>query len=523
MSTLDTLEKWTRAWPQAEREALGREFGIEWTALRYQGTGSMEGLEFLYPFLNDSDAHVRRLALRAAADVFRATGSGSLEKLTHITENRDLFIRDRSVAVVGSALVDEPEDVIREVLVDSYSHSNAFIQGLGIRALGLASAGKGWKGLLPLFADRVGHSNGLVPAGAVQGLGLAYSGTGDADALACLDPLARFLTAERHRDESRLAWHFRWRLQQGQSEEAVGSIARIGRGSEASDKALAIVGRFLNPEAPEHMAFEGQLAQREGVWAATSMLQAEPDRALEALGFLLQRPGPGGPQWTQRVPRSAAIWSLPGCFRGSGRHGLDAAERLLANEGHPSQRSGLLALGLAASGLEGSVERVSALLGPYLTHGNGALRDAANIAAGFAFQGRCSAAAFELVRTANSGGAGAPSTNYPLAVGLLYQGAADESVVEHLAGLLSTDRRRLRHHILLGIGLIYQGTGAAEATERIVELMEGEDRAAGAGALLPVDFTRQELADVLPEHSLADGPGAGRMFVLQHYARTAAV
>lgn len=108
MNTLETLEKLTQAWPQSEREELGRVFGISWTALRYQGTGSMEGLEFLYPFLNDSDAQVRREALEAVGTIFRGTGADGLEKLSYITENRDQAIRDRSCLVVGRALAGEP-------------------------------------------------------------------------------------------------------------------------------------------------------------------------------------------------------------------------------------------------------------------------------------------------------------------------------------------------------------------------------------------------------------------------------
>ena len=70
MNTLETLEKLTHAWPPSEREELGRQFGIGWTALRYQGTASVEGLEFLCPFLNDSNAHVRRKALEAVGTIF---------------------------------------------------------------------------------------------------------------------------------------------------------------------------------------------------------------------------------------------------------------------------------------------------------------------------------------------------------------------------------------------------------------------------------------------------------------------
>ena len=145
MSTLDTLEKFTQAWPQAEREELARSFAIGWTALRYQGTGSMEGLEFLYPFLNDSDMRVRRHALQAVGTIFRGTGTESLEKLAYITLNRDLFIRDRAAPIIGQTLVGEGRDTILEVLRPSYTHRNDFVRGQGCTALGIAAQGQGGK------------------------------------------------------------------------------------------------------------------------------------------------------------------------------------------------------------------------------------------------------------------------------------------------------------------------------------------------------------------------------------------
>ena len=183
MSTLDTLEKFTQAWPQAEREELARSFAIGWTALRYQGTGSMEGLEFLYPFLNDSDMRVRRHALQAVGTIFRGTGTESLEKLAYITLNRDLFIRDRAAPIIGQTLVGEGRDTILEVLRPSYTHRNDFVRGQGCTALGIAAQGQGGKDILSLLAERFIDRSPHVSSQAVHGVGLAFAGSGDLDAL----------------------------------------------------------------------------------------------------------------------------------------------------------------------------------------------------------------------------------------------------------------------------------------------------------------------------------------------------
>ena len=188
MSTLETLEKLTHAWPQAEREELGRAFGIGWTALRYQGTGSMEGLEFLYPFLNDSDAHVRRAALKATATIFARTGAGSLDKLSYVTQNRDLAIRDRSALVVGKAMAGESLGAIKDALAPAYGHRNDFIRALGIHALGFAAEGRAWEKLLPVFGRRIADSKSLVAENAIFGLGLAFARSGSRGALDMLRP-----------------------------------------------------------------------------------------------------------------------------------------------------------------------------------------------------------------------------------------------------------------------------------------------------------------------------------------------
>lgn len=517
MSTLETLEKWTQAWPQAEREELGREFGIGWTALRYQGSGSMEGLEFLYPFLNDSNVSVKRRALDAVATIFSGTGVDGLEKLSYVSENRDLFVRDRAVSVIGSALKGEPVDVILDILRPSLTHRNNFIRGQATDALGRAGEGEGWKDLLPIFAERLTDPDDFVASSAVEGLGFAFSGIGDPDAIALLEPLPSFPTVPKVEGEARRSWHFRWRLHQARHDEAAMAIARIGSGSGEEANAIALMLRYLHPEVPQEMGFEGQLIQRKGVWAAAWLLEGSPTQALDAMRFLLERPGAGEPRQTRQIPRSAAIWSLPTTFRASGREGIEAAGSLLDEDGHASIRTGMLSLGIAARG--SCDDDVRAALAPYLTDGNGALRDVANIALGFAFQGSGDGDVYKLLRTTNLEESRGASTNYPLSVGLLFQGTGDGPASHHLRDLVQTERRRLRRHIALGIGLVHQGTSSPSAVEEMLPLLEGNELDAGSEALLLVDFDSEALAVEFHADSLADGPGAAGMFVREHLCR----
>ena len=522
MDTLETLEKRTHSWPQSEREGLGRQFGIGWTALRYQGTASMEGLEFLYPFLNDSDPHVRRGALAAVGAIFHGTGPESLEKLSYVTENRDLFIRDRAALVVGRALAGHPAETILDVLRPSYTHKNDFIRGLGTVALGLAGGGQAHPSLFPIFEERIVDKSRFVARCAIAGLGEAFAHSGNAEALAVLEPLAPFPVPGAEVGQGR-PWrsdHFRWRHAAIHHEAAAAAIARIGRGSPAGERAAALLRQYLHPEnVPSGKGFEEQLTQRNGVVAMTWLLHGQPRRALDEMVFVLARPEADKP-WMLRLPRSTAIWMLPGTFQDSGAEGVGAAVSLLAEEGHPTLRTGLLSLGVAARGCGDDADL--ATLNPFLSHGNGAVRDTAHLAAGLAFHKTARGDVLELLRTANTTDGRGPSTNYPLAVGLVCQGTGDGGVAAGLMELAALQRRRLTRHAALAVGLVHQGTTNPEAVETLLALLESGESDAACEALQLVDFDEDVLTRAswpgFPRcHGLADGPGVARMFVLKHF------
>jgi len=514
VSTLDTLEKLTHAWPQAVREEIGRAFGIPYTALRYQKTGSMEGLEFLYPFLNDSDKNIRRYALRAVGKIFHGTGAGSLEKLAYVTENRDLAIRDRSAVVVGLTLAGEPADVSVKVLKPSYTHRNNFIRGHGTAALGLAGAGSGSEKLLPVFEERMSDENDFVRTCALNGLAEAFAGTGHKGALDLLEPLAPFPSFEIGKDEPHRQWHFRWRRQASMHSEAASAIARIGVGSAAETRALELLRQYLRPEnVPPKMGFEEQLTQRQGVGAMSWLLRGKPDQAVREMAFLLEPRTSEEPVWSRRLPQSAAIFTLPGTFAGSGDKGVEIAEQLMETEDPARLRCAILSLGVAAQG--NSDEKVLSALTPHLSHRSGGVRDVANLAVALAFKGSGRKEAFEALRAANLDDRRGPSTNYPLGVGLLFQGTGDEAAGSGLARLFGLKRRRLRGYAALGVGLIYQGTSDPEAVRLLLPELSLQPYA--SHAVLPVDFNQDELAALTRCHSLADGPGAAQMFVHKHF------
>ena len=246
----------------------------------------------------------------------------------------------------------------------------------------------------------------------------------------------------------------------------------------------------------------------------TWLLRGRGRRILAEMQYILTRSKPN-PKWKRWASRDTAIWCLPDAFVGTGEEGIEAARELLAEEGFPSQRTGLLVLGLAGRG--SCQKALLTVLEPFLAHANGAVRDAAVLATGFVFQRGADRKVLEALQKAHLGDRRGPSTNYPLAVGLLYQGSGDEEATVHLAELFDQNRRRLAHYAALGIGLIYQGTAQARGVEQLLPMLEQGELDPTCIALQMIDFDAQTLEALPRDHGVADGPGSARVFVVKHF------
>ena len=158
-------------------------------------------------------------------------------------------------------------------------------------------------------------------------MGLAFAGSGDLDALNLLAPL----------------------VAQGR-EDALQSIAYIGRDSAAEERAVVLVNQQMPARVPggnegRGYSFEG----RSGIWVMSWLLRGRVRKALAEMQFILTRSKPNE-TWRRWASRNTAIWCLPDAFLGTGEEGVEAARALLGAEGHPAQPTGLLALGLAGRG-----------------------------------------------------------------------------------------------------------------------------------------------------------------------------
>jgi hypothetical protein len=95
-----------------------------------------------YPYLNHADQGTRRQAIDVAATVFEGRGAGVIDALGYFTTNPDLFLRDREVMVVGTAVTGSRDEVILEVLAPYLNSPNQFVRKLALIALGKAAAGQ---------------------------------------------------------------------------------------------------------------------------------------------------------------------------------------------------------------------------------------------------------------------------------------------------------------------------------------------------------------------------------------------
>jgi hypothetical protein len=302
------------------------------------------------------------------------------------------------------------------------------------------------------------------------------------------------------------------------------AIARIGHHSHAETRAVDMIRQYLKPRnVPSQLQMESQFTRRDGVWAMCWLLRGKAESSLREMRFFLTEDTPNTRKRRRRTPTSALLYSLPGTFAESGATGVELAASLLDTDDHLTLRTGLLSLGVAAQA-RGDQTMLS-MFEPYLAHPNGAVRDAAHLAAGFAFQKSGGEHVLGILESASKDSRRGPSTNYPLAVGLVCQGTENRRVALGLAGLAGLKRRRLTRHAALGVGLIYQGTSSPQAVELLLPLLESRELGAACEALQLVDFDEVALEKApvaaFPRcHSLADGPGAARMFVLKHFLVT---
>jgi len=135
------LAEQTQNWNALGRQRVADEVWADYVSFRFGRTGDPQALEYLYPYLNHAHKPVRLRAIDVVSRIFEGRGVGVLEYLTYFTMNPDLFLRDRAVKIIGSAVTGLSDQAILDVLTPYLNHSNQFIRKLSLAALGEAAEG----------------------------------------------------------------------------------------------------------------------------------------------------------------------------------------------------------------------------------------------------------------------------------------------------------------------------------------------------------------------------------------------
>ena len=475
----NVLEERTRTWHALQRQGLADEIWQDYVSVRFGRTGDPRGLEYLYPYLNHADRGTRLRAIDVAGRVFAGRGPRAVEQLDYFTGNPDLFLRDRAVIVVGSAVAGSPDTVILETLQPYLSHRNQFIRKLALVALGKAAAGQASATVLAEI-QRLARMPGPRPDEVDTAIATVFSGhpTEDVYRLAAKPELAD-------------------RIDTG-NEGAVAVLVR-GASDEWYERACEEVfePRLHAREDTVREKWMTAFVWRDGVGA---LIEASPGRGMSALQRMLHLRH-------HRCPAHALVHGVGGLFRGADRQANLGALVDLARDGDvPSQRIACRCLGAL---MDGSADpETMAVLEDLCGAKNKAVQAAALDGLGAVARSSCQEQVRRLcLERAQSGETAAPAIR---ALGRTFQGSGHAEVFADIRKLADAYRARpvrgKKHckplaQCYLATGALHHGTGSTEPVDFLLDAVAlprtrqyGEYRACAAMALVMVEFTEAALS-----------------------------
>jgi hypothetical protein len=431
------LEERTRGWSALARQALADTVWQDQVLGRFDRSGDPRALPYLYPYLRHHDRQVRLRTLAVAARVFAGAGGAALPHLAWFTENPDLFIRDRAVQVVASAMHGAAEAELLATLSPYGASANRFVrrQALtGMAAAAAATCSNAVVGTLERISSSLGEE---LPTTALAEVHAGHP----------TEAVWRRLVGEPNHDR------------------AVDAAALLVRGAPEPwfDRALAeaFVPRFSNRligDERGHVIFR----QRNAVLACG---RGGRGRGMRGLVPML---GIG-----ESCAAHAVLVAVHDLFDDADEaEQRPRLERSLASGALPEQRLATIALGrlLMASGDEAAI----ALLRERCASGSGALRAAAVQSLGCVARSSARRDLLELARPLLADGETAVAALR--AIGLIALGTgdrdADRLVRDEMARWSALPRGRRHHRPLAAchwaLGLVHLGTGDAAVLDALL-------------------------------------------------------
>jgi len=471
----ETLSNRTQDWRALDRQSVASSLWSPYVTARFARTGDRRALEFLYPYLSHCDAGSRSAAVGVACSIYQGTGPGVVADLDYFLENKDSFIRDHTVDVVGAAVSGHAQDVVLEQL-QPFLHSR----------------------------------NHLVQRRAMTAMCKALEGRPSPEALAQIERVQREARANQEEvDEARA------RLFSGQpDEEAWAALYRDGTPWWSGvDQTIGLLVRGAADawyERAYRELFEPRLHAEPEVpgprWGAQFMHRSAADgfctaacsRGAEPLQRLLHLQD-------SAVPWRAILYRAPDCVVGSDPESSRQALMAMAQSGRlQEQRLAAVCLGRLTMGLED--EEAIALLTELASSRSLDLCSSALVGLGLAARYSCDVNLRELCLQASAVEETARAAIG--AMGMIFQASGSFEVFD----LLRTRAQELRSRPVKGrrsyrplaqayqsAGLVYQGTGSPEPLDFLLDALRPTPQpwslyALAAGrALIWIEFPERTL------------------------------
>lgn len=137
-----TLSERTQGWRALERQGVASSLWTPYVTARFARTGDRRALEFLYPYLSHCDAGSRQAAVGVACSIYQGRGPDAVADLDYFLQNKDSFIRDHAVDVVGAAVSGHTEHVVLEALQPFLCDRNHLVQRRAMTAMSQALEGR---------------------------------------------------------------------------------------------------------------------------------------------------------------------------------------------------------------------------------------------------------------------------------------------------------------------------------------------------------------------------------------------
>ena len=442
-----TLGERTQDWRALDRQSVASSLWAPYVTARFARTGDKRALEFLYPYLSHSDAGSRQAAVGVACSIYQGTGPDAVAALDYFLQNKDSFIRDHGVDVVGATVSGHAEEVVLEVLQPFLHDRNHLVQRRAMAVMSRALEGRPSPAALAQI-ERVQREANAGQGEVDQARVRLFSGQPDEETWSALcRPEAPWWSG---------------------ADQTIGTLMR-GAGEEWYERAYC---EFYEPRLHAQPEVPGPR------WGAQFLHRSA------TVGFCAAAAGRGvsAVQRLLHLQNNAVTWrsvlaDAPACVVGSDREAdREGLIEMARSDRLQEQRLAAICLGRLTMGSED--EDAVALLKDLADSGSPALRSAALVGLGMAARHTCDEALRQLCLQASTVEETARAAIR--ALGMVYQASGSFEIFDDIRARAEEFRARpikgrKQYRPLaqayMSAGLVYQGTGSSDPFDFLLDAL----------------------------------------------------